>query len=218
MGVLKLLFRLFWVVCLIVLCIFIGSLGRGRLEGFYNRLLSRDEPQSRSAAVKLVDMEVLMSQSQPGMVLSQYRTQYDKIVDTAIAELEAQKPGATAEQVRELASDQRYLTSEKVSCAQETRRILAELVRRVMSNEDDGTILLDKDSVLKGTASADVTPIVISKLKTVIPQVPPLPEITVNKLQPAEPAPTSSPATSATDEAGAKPTVSKSQRGRSGKR
>ena len=159
-----------------------------------------------------------MSQSQPGMVLSQYRTQYDKIVDTAIAELEAQKPGATAEQVRELASDQRYLTSEKVSCAQETRRILAELVRRVMSNEDDGTILLDKDSVLKGTASADVTPIVISKLKTVIPQVPPLPEITVNKLQPAEPAPTSSPATSATDEAGAKPTVSKSQRGRSGKR
>lgn len=141
--------------------------------------------QSPDAVVKVVDLNQLMINSQPGKKISSYLQQYEKIMDDAIGELEAQKSGASPAQVQGLESDQRYLLTQKALEKEKCQSILLNSVRQAVEN-DSNMILLTKNTVITSPLAADITEEVTRQLLTAAPEIPELPEVTVKKIQPQQ--------------------------------
>ena len=143
--------------------------------------------------LRTLNFDRIMQESRPGKVISKYVADYKKIMDDSIAKLNtsaqsAQKAGNWG-LYASLQDDKRYLQSRKTRVEESAKEYIRAIVKASLSQTQiaDNAVIVDEEVAYNTVPSQDVTPLVITRLENVVPQMPDLPKITIKGAAPAAP-------------------------------
>ena len=146
--------------------------------------VSADTP---SAGLRLcvIDFDRLMKDSRPGKIISQYVTDYKKVMDDSIAKLnasaQAAQRGGNWGLYASLQDDKRYLQGRKTRVEESAKEYMQAIVKASLSQAQiaDNAVIIDSAVAYNTVPAQDATAELITRLENVVPQMPELPKITI---------------------------------------
>lgn len=144
-----------------------------------------DTSASQGLRLCVIDFDRLMKDSRPGKIISQYVTDYKKVMDDSIAKLnasaQAAQRGGNWGLYASLQDDKRYLQGRKTRVEESAKEYMRAIVKASLSQAQiaDNAVIIDSDVTYNTVPAQDVTVDLITRLENIVPQMPELPKITI---------------------------------------